>query len=410
MLLIVINLGLVWLLLAAPLGRRTIRLSRHLDAAPQRVWNALNPLGKNADWRASVVSTRAVAENRAVHVHSNLDRTGQPIEVVYQVEVDGNGSGYMAQVVEDTALDPIFWRNYREHCTLRPVAEGTDVLIERSDRYRGFAFLIFRYFSLRREMNALSAWLNDGRVKTGGIFEHPLTQFSLAVFSTILLWPFFGLNLTGLMLSSMLTVVIALHELGHMVAFRAFGHKRVRMVFIPLLGGIAIGGRPYNSRFEIAVCAIMGAGVSGFFVPLITGVTHAAENGWLTAELMRPSLVFLLILGAFNLLNLLPMQRFDGGQAIRQIFRTPTLQVVGSFLISGAILFTGWEIGLPREALMTALAVFALLSFMVKSGAKPRHAMMPMSDPERLMAGLGLYAAVLIHAYAIIRACSKLFA
>ncbi len=33
-------------------------------------------------------------------------------------------------------------------------------------------------------------------------------------------------------------------------------------------------------------------------------------------------LLFLLVGGAFNMLNLLPMSRFDGGQVIRQIFPT----------------------------------------------------------------------------------------
>ena len=33
------------------------------------------------------------------------------------------------------------------------------------------------------------------------------------------------------------------------------GHRKVRMIFVPLLGGIAIGGRPYDSRFEVAFVA-----------------------------------------------------------------------------------------------------------------------------------------------------------
>lgn len=409
-LLIAINLGLVWLFLAAPLGRRTIRLRRQFDTTPDRVWNALNPLGKNADWRASVVSTRELAENRAVHIHSNLDRTGKPIELIYEVENDEAGFAFSTRVIEDTALDPAFWLNYRERCQLLPGEGGTEILIERSDNYRGLAFLVFRYFSMQREINALGLWLRTGETKEGGIFEHPVTQILMATLSTFLLWPFFGLSVFGLMLSTMLTIVIVLHELGHMIAYRAFGHKRVRMIFIPFLGGIAIGGRPYDSRFEIAVCAIMGAGISGFIVPVVIGMINAATRGDLSADIAKPALVFLLILGAFNLLNLLPMQRFDGGQALRQIFEGYKLQIMGSFLIAGVILFTGWEIGLPREALIAGLAVFALMSFMGKSDVKPRHEMHPMNDPERLMAGLGLYAAVLIHAYAVIIACERLFA
>jgi hypothetical protein len=35
------------------------------------------------------------------------------------------------------------------------------------------------------------------------------------------------------MISTFLTMVIALHELGHMAAYRMFGHTSVRMIFIP---------------------------------------------------------------------------------------------------------------------------------------------------------------------------------
>ncbi len=407
--LIALNLGLLWLLMAAPVGRRTIRLRKQFDAPLEKVWNAVNPLGPDADWHPRVLSTKPVDANRVEHVHANLDRLGQPISVTYQVDSSDGTTAYTARVVEDTALDPAFWRNYSENCTLTRNANGTELLIERTDRYRGVAFLIFRYFSMRRDVAALGSWLAGTRIVTSGRFEHPVTQTFLAILSTLLLWPFFGLTEQGLMLSTMLTVVIVAHELGHLAAYKSFGHKRVRMIFIPLLGGIAMGGRPYNSRFEIAVCAIMGAGLSGFLVPVFVGLGNAAGHGVLPVTLAKPLFLFLLILGAFNLLNLLPMQRFDGGQAIRQIFPKFGMQTMGSFLITGAILATGWEVGIPSSALVVALAIFVLLSFLGRSSVKPRHEMLPMSNPERLIAGLGLYAAVLIHAYAIIVAWEALF-
>lgn len=51
--------------------------------------------------------------------------------------------------------------------------------IEQTDRYRGFAFLIFRFFALRREVRALRQWLETGtskRVRVG--FEHPFLRCS----------------------------------------------------------------------------------------------------------------------------------------------------------------------------------------------------------------------------------------
>ena len=253
-------------------------------------------------------------------------------------------------------------------------------------------------------MKALDRWLTTGKGEVRGVLEHPLMQAGLAVLSTLLLWPFFGLNPQGLLLSSLLTVAIVLHEFGHMAAYRAFGHQRVRMIFVPLLGGIAVGGRPYNSRFEVAVCALMGAGMSAFLVPPLIALNDAsgpAEGAML--------LVFLLIVGAFNLLNLLPMHRFDGGQVLRQVFSTRLGLLAASFLVTLAILWVGWRIGLPVRLLMAGLAVFTVLSLLGAGGVKPRRALDPMTAPQRLLAGFGLYAAVALHAFAIIYACDRLF-
>jgi Zn-dependent protease len=260
-------------------------------------------------------------------------------------------------------------------------------------------------------MKALRQWLETGQSKPArAVFEHPLVQCALALLSTLLLWPFFGLTRYGLMLSSLLTLVVVLHELGHMAAYRAFGHKTVRMIFVPLLGGIAIGGRPYNSLFEVATCALMGAGMSAFFIPVAIALHEAGLDG-VPAFVSGPAvLIFLLILGAFNLLNLLPMNRFDGGQVLRQVFRSRVSLMTGSFLVTLGILAVGWRIGLPSPALLAGLTVFVLLSMMGQGGVKPRHRLDEMTGGQRIVSGLGLYAALGLHGYAIVYATDRLFA
>ncbi len=91
-----------------------------------------------------------------------------------------------------------------------------------------------------------------------------------------------------------------------MAAYRAFGHTSARMIVLPLLGGIAIGGRPYATLFEVATCALMGAGVSAFLVPIVIAVHSATEAGMIAPAWSGEVLTFLLVLGAFNILNLLP--------------------------------------------------------------------------------------------------------
>jgi Zn-dependent protease len=319
--LLIVNLGLLWLLLAAPLGLRTIRLKRVFSATPERIWNMVYPLGRDASWSPAILSSEAASEKgRVVQRFAHSDRKGQPIRRTLAVEASelAGAHAYDARVVEDSALDPSAWANYSERRIVAAAPAGTELIVEQTDRYRGLALLVFRFFMIRRELTQLDSCLRTGKATRSGVFEHPLTQVMLAIVSTLLLWPFFGLHIQGLMVSTMLTVVIALHELGHMAAYRAFGHKHVRMIFIPLLGGIAIGGRPYNTLFEVAVCALMGAGFSALLVPILVALYAGLDGNVATTGLAGPVLVFLLILSAFNLLNLLPMSRFDGGQVLRQ--------------------------------------------------------------------------------------------
>ncbi|MDQ0319989.1 Zn-dependent protease [Pararhizobium capsulatum DSM 1112] len=412
-LLAVLNVLLIWLLMAVPVGRRKLTGRLRLAASADMVWEAVSPRGRFSAWHYNIISSLPVPGDSGL-VEQRLtapDRHGEPIKRVLRIDeqMDSNERRLVdVTVVEDSALDISFWKDFHELFILDDHGNGVVTLtIERTDRYRGLAFLIFRYFALQRELKALRHWIETGRserVRMG--FEHPLVQTLLAVLSTLILWPFFGITVTGLLLSALLTVVIVMHELGHMAAYRAFGHRSTRMIFVPLLGGVAIGGRPYNSLFEVASCALMGAGMSAFLVP----VAIALHQAWGKGAGATSMLFFLLILGAFNLLNLLPMNRFDGGQVLRQVFPGSTSLAAGSFVVTGIVLSIGWRIGVPQLGLLAALAIFALLSLMGHRGVKPRHRLDDMTSCQRLVSGLGLYAALALHGYALVYATDRLFA
>lgn len=412
--LLTINLGLVWLMMAAPIGRRTIVFHRQFSVRPERLWQAVHPGGEEANWNPTVLAATSTSDNGQVEIsYRHPDRHGDPIRRVFAVEEQENIQerryAAVSHVVDDSALDVSFWRNFEEYRAVSPAPDGATLTLAQTDNYRGLGFYLFRYLMIRRQVSALAAWLKGEKPRRGGMLEHPSTQALFALLSTLLLWPFFGLNPAGLTISVTLTIVIVLHELGHMAAYRAFGHQRVRMIFIPLLGGIAIGSRPYNTRFEVATCALMGAGMSAFLVPVAISVHEYAVDGMLPHLAASTSLIFLLILGAFNILNLLPMSRFDGGQVLRQIFPGRRMLVLGSFGITLLMLWVGYRIGLPSKALMAGLAVFLLMSLMGASSVKPKDSLVSMHPGERLMAGLGLYAAVAVHAHGIVYACDRLF-
>lgn len=395
------NLGLIFMLMAAPIGVRTFSVTRKIDATREQLWQALWPLGDDAGWSGEIVAATPIGTDRALLELSYEGRDGKPIRRHVGLDDVTEKTGFAIRVIDDSSLDHSFWANYRAEVALAESDDATRVTFRRTDRYRGIAFMIFRYFAARRELAKLDRWIETGEYRKGGLFEHPATQIGFAVLSTCLIWPFFGLTLQGLIFATMLTVVVALHELGHMAAFRLMGHKRVRMIFIPLLGGIAIGGRPYDSRFEVAFSALMGAGFSAFFVPVaIVGSGVAAAAGM--THMATALVIFAVFLGLFNLANLVPVWKFDGGQVLRQICPSASWLAGASFMLLAAFLGLGHIIGLPSYLLIGAGAVVAILSLMTAGSAvKPRHELRPILAPERAALAAGLVSVFSVHAISV---------
>lgn len=406
------NLGLIFLLMRVPLGLRTVRLSRVVAADRRRLWQVLWPLGSDAGWSGEILDARALDEAGLVAITLSWEgRDGRPIERKAMLGDVVPGHGFSMRVLEDTALDVSFWADYREMVELSDeAAGGTRVTLLRTDRYRGLAFLIYRYFATRRELGKLQLWAVSGQYSRGGWFEHPLSQIGFAVLSALILWPFFGLNSGGLALAVILTSAVALHELGHMAAFRLMGHNRARMIFIPLLGGIAIGGRPYDSRFEVAFVALMGAGFSAFLVPpLIAASALAGAEGHRLAAALLATLAGFVAL--FNIANLMPVWKFDGGQVLRQICPGPAMLALASFSLLSALLALGWRAGFSSGFLLAAGAIFAVLSLLtVGSGVKPRHELKPIGAIDRLAIAAALLAVLAIHGYGVLWASARLMA
>lgn len=396
--LVIINLGLIWFLIGAPIGRRAVIVSKRIAASPEKLWSALYPLGENALWDGSYVSVEAKSPDTAEIAIAFDGRDGRPIRRMVQFDNVDPGRTFTLRTIDDSSLHSSFWVNHSETVVLEPDGNGTKVTISETDSYKGFAFLGFRYFKNRRHMHALDSWARTGIYKNNGIFEKLPMQIAMAVVSALILWPFFGLTRTGLMLSAMLTVVVVLHEAGHMFAFRAMGHKSARMIIIPFLGGVALGGRPYNSHFEVGFSALMGAGFSAF--PVIAAISlygpiHSAGYPVLAAFIGA----FGTIGAIFNLGNLVPVWKFDGGQVIRQVFRSRVAQGIASFILLAGLLVVGKMGGFSNQALMVVGVVFSILSIVTTgTGVKPRHALNPMSRGERVLVFCGLLAAFSAHA------------
>lgn len=409
-LLVALNLGLIFLLLAVPLGVRTVRLERTIRAGRNRVWQAVWPLGSEARWSGEIVDAEPL-DGKPGLARLTLGwegRDSQPIRRSVHLTEVVEGKRFTMRVIDDSSLDPAFWADYVEAVELDGDNTATTVTLTRTDRYRGLAILVFRYFTLRRQLGKLKDWAETGRYRAGGFFEHPASQVGFAIISVLLLWPLFGLNIGGFVLAAVLTFVVALHELGHMAAFRLMGHRRVRMIFVPLLGGIAIGGRPYDSHFEVAFVALMGAGFSAFIVPpAIAGSVYAAGEGWIALAALLATLAG--CAAFFNIANLVPIWKFDGGQVLRQICPNGATLALASFLLLSMALWVGHAAGFSTRLLVIAGAIVAILSVMTaSSGVKPRHDLKPIAAFDRFALGAALLAAFTVHGYGVLWAAAQI--
>ena len=169
--LIALNLSVIYLLIAAPIGVRTIRLSRTIKAAREKLWEAVWLLGGEATWSGQVLEATPVTVDMIRLRLSWRGRDDRPIERTYRVSDVVPLERFSATVVEDNSLDPSFWANYRETISLAGKDGAVEVRFSRTDRYRGLAMLVFRYFALRREIGRLKSWAETGKFRRGGIFE-----------------------------------------------------------------------------------------------------------------------------------------------------------------------------------------------------------------------------------------------
>lgn len=405
LILLAANVGFLLLVMVWPLGQRTVRLTRIVPAPREKIWQALFPLGANATWSGDLVASRAV-EGGALIGLSWLGRDDRPIERRIALDDVVEGRQFAMRIVDDTALDPSIWSRYRERVSLQSEGvgpgEATRVTIEQSDSYRGLAFLVYRYFALRRRVSRLEEWAVSGAIsKKTLLFEHPLSQVGFALLSALLIWPLFGLTLGGLVAALAFTLIIAVHELGHMAAFRIMGHRSARMIFIPLLGGVAMGGRPYDRQFEVAFVALMGPGFSAFLVAALMG---ASISGGLAGN---HAVALVAATGAgsvalFNAANLLPFWRLDGAQVLRQVCRTTPQRMAGSAaLMTPAVMLAamaGWSLSALAAIVLAGMALGLL-------GRRTRvMTRMPLREIESRERGLivaGLAAVAMIHTLGI---------
>ena len=126
-----------------------------------------------------------------------------------------------------------------------------------------------------------------------------------------------GVYLFGPLAGVAVVLGIAIHEYGHVAAFRAMGHTDARFRMIPFLGGVAISRQlPYNQLADFYI-SIMGPGI--MLAPLIISGFAAEMIGPGNPMLGQFAYTMFVVTGAINFFNLLPLWPLDGGRIVRTV-------------------------------------------------------------------------------------------
>ncbi|MBX9785052.1 MAG: hypothetical protein K2X48_17325 [Chitinophagaceae bacterium] len=153
-----------------------------------------------------------------------------------------------------------------------------------------------------------------------------------------------------------ITVVIFIHELGHLLAMKFFNYSNLNIFFIPFFGGAATGFKNNTSQKQEIIIL-----VSGPLPGIIIGTALL---------LLKDSLMFHPWLGSLaraflfiNLLNLLPIYPLDGGRMLKTMClnRSYALSVVFSVLSLLVIVYYSIRVK-DYIFLVVALLIFSSLA------------------------------------------------
>ena len=135
-----------------------------------------------------------------------------------------------------------------------------------------------------------------------------------------------------------LILAVALHEFGHVVAYRVCGHADARFRLIPILGGVAISNQLPASQDRAFFIALMGPAIC--LAPMTLALA-LSDLIYPSAPVLSNFLnAFAMVLGSFNFFNLLPFWPLDGGRMVQILAQTfipwATRQVSIAMTVLGA--------------------------------------------------------------------------
>ncbi len=240
-----------------------------------------------------------------------------------------------------------------------------------------------------------------GLAETGRPNEtaHALISAGIALVTGILSLVAFG-SMTGWLIAGLLLVALAVHEFGHLLAFRLIGQPWGKLVFLPFLGALAVPRLPYQTQGQAVFAALMGPGFSivlslGVILNLLMGV--ALPDWYIKLGIVVTGL---------NLFNLLPVEPLDGGVALRSVLAT----LMGQYARFGLMLIGAGMVAAGFYFEQIVLLIFGGISIL--ANIRPRvidPGLAPLSFLQVTISAFG-YAAIVTGYITMFRYFLSLFA
>jgi stage IV sporulation protein FB len=134
------------------------------------------------------------------------------------------------------------------------------------------------------------------------------SAFSLLLYM-VLFYVLFDQNIAYI---AAITVVVIIHELGHLLAMKIFNYSNVKIFFIPLIGAFTSGKKQEVSQKQLSIIILAGP---------LPGLIVACALYFVNKDMHSSTLKMLANCFLFiNLFNLLPIYPLDGGRIIETLF------------------------------------------------------------------------------------------
>lgn len=182
-----------------------------------------------------------------------------------------------------------------------------------------------------------------------------VAMFALTLAASVLL---FGRTFSFTVAAALL-LVLFVHEMGHLLAMRAYGFRNLSIIFLPFFGAVASGHKVHVKPWQETVILLAGP-LPGLVAVLLMSQLPVDGLPPAVADFLR--LIFWTSL-LLNLFNLLPVGILDGGKLFK-------LAVLSRFPWMGAVFWTGGALVGLAYAVLHGMIVFAMAMAVLLMGAR----------------------------------------